>query len=173
MSSIWKHAADFGPFATIVAAIQTASALIRANAAQQNINRMKFETGGPVVGPRHSEGGISAELEGGEFIFSRKAVSAIGVNTLSSINRKLTFADGGIVPKNPFDSSRAPMSSNTFSGGASSSNLEAEMKALKNSFDSLSVNIQSWPRTLQVVNNVQDTMKQINVLNQLRNEADV
>ena len=133
----------------------------------------KMATGGYLSGPSHAEGGIDLNAEGGEFIFSRKAVRSIGVNTLDSINRRLTFANGGAVPSNPFDASRGPMSSNNFSGGASGSNLEAKLDALKQSFDSYAANVSSWPRTLKVVNNVQDTVKQINVLNQLRNEADV
>ncbi len=38
----------------------------------------KFETGGPVFGSSHSSGGILAELEGGENVWSRKDVEASG-----------------------------------------------------------------------------------------------
>lgn len=38
----------------------------------------KFEKGGKVKGPRHSEGGKIVEVEGGEFIHSRKAVHKYG-----------------------------------------------------------------------------------------------
>lgn len=34
----------------------------------------KFEKGGPVKGKRHYEGGVMAELEGGEFVHNRKSV---------------------------------------------------------------------------------------------------
>jgi hypothetical protein len=49
----------------------------------------KFETGGLVGGRRHSQGGTVAELEQGEFVMSRNAVSAIGVENLNRMN------DGG------------------------------------------------------------------------------
>jgi hypothetical protein len=42
------------------------------------INAQKFEMGGPVMGRRHSSGGVPAELEGGEFVLSRKDVANMG-----------------------------------------------------------------------------------------------
>lgn len=37
-----------------------------------------FEDGGPVFGPSHSQGGVVAELEGGEHVWSRRDVAAAG-----------------------------------------------------------------------------------------------
>lgn len=73
----------------------------------------KFEDGGLVNGPRHSQGGIpfsiggsgGYEMEGGEYIMSRKSVDRIGLNNLDKLNfdrstpitKSPKFEIGGIV----------------------------------------------------------------------------
>ena len=47
----------------------------------------KFEDGGLVGGRRHSQGGTMIEAEQGEFVMSRNAVDAIGVENLNRMNR--------------------------------------------------------------------------------------
>ena len=47
----------------------------------------QFETGGLVGGRRHSQGGTMIEAEQGEFVMSRNAVQAIGVETLNQMNQ--------------------------------------------------------------------------------------
>ena len=47
----------------------------------------KFETGGLIGGRRHSQGGTLIEAERGEFVMSRNAVSAIGVENLNRMNQ--------------------------------------------------------------------------------------
>ena len=47
----------------------------------------KFETGGLIGGRRHSQGGTIIEAERGEFVMSRNAVSAIGVENLNRMNQ--------------------------------------------------------------------------------------
>lgn len=128
----------------------------------------KKELGGPIEGPRHSGGGVPIEAEGGEFIFSRKAVAAIGMNNLARINDFHTrkFEMGG--PVNPFQD-RAPVSSRDASVmDARQSNAEVvdELRALR-------AEVAAWPTKLQVVNDVTQTEEKINVLNQIRDEADV
>ena len=46
-----------------------------------------FEDGGLVAGRRHSQGGTIIEAERGEFVMSRNAVQAIGVETLNQMNQ--------------------------------------------------------------------------------------
>jgi hypothetical protein len=46
-----------------------------------------FETGGLVGGRRHSAGGTMIEAEQGEFIMSRNAVNAVGVEAMNRINQ--------------------------------------------------------------------------------------
>ena len=46
-----------------------------------------FEAGGLVGGRRHSQGGTMIEAEQGEFVMSRNAVQAIGVETLNQMNQ--------------------------------------------------------------------------------------
>lgn len=81
----------------------------------------KFEQGGVVNGPSHSEGGVpftvqgraGYEMEGGEFIVNKKA-TAMHRDLLERINNsqrtrpkvgKMRFADGGLVGANPVDES--------------------------------------------------------------------
>ena len=45
-----------------------------------------FEQGGLITGRRHSSGGELINAEGGEFVMSRNAVSAIGIENLNRMN---------------------------------------------------------------------------------------
>jgi len=71
------------PFGAIAMAAVIAQGI--ANVAQ--IENQKFQTGGMVGGRRHSEGGTIIEAERGEFVMSRNAVSAIGVENLNRMNQ--------------------------------------------------------------------------------------
>ena len=51
----------------------------------------QFEKGGKVKGKSHREGGVHAELEGDEFVISKKAARKIGFDNLEMLNK-------GIVP---------------------------------------------------------------------------
>lgn len=63
--------------AAIIAGIAAGIAAINA-AAVIATPLPKYERGGPVPGPRHANGGVVSELEGGENIFSRKDVRNAG-----------------------------------------------------------------------------------------------
>ena len=66
------------------------------------IEAQKFETGGMVGGRRHSQGGTMIEAERGEFVMSRNAVSAIGVENLNRMNQGQSGGGGStIVINNP------------------------------------------------------------------------
>lgn len=47
----------------------------------------KMEQGGPVVGPRHSAGGVNVEMEGGEYVHPRSAVSYYGGQIMEAMRR--------------------------------------------------------------------------------------
>ena len=49
-------------------------------------NMDKFEDGGLVGGRRHSQGGTMIEAEQGEFVMSRNAVNAVGIEAMNRIN---------------------------------------------------------------------------------------
>ncbi len=58
-----------------------------AGAAQiATIQGQKFEQGGMVGGRRHSQGGTMIEAEQGEFVMSRNAVNAVGIEAMNRIN---------------------------------------------------------------------------------------
>ena len=56
----------------------------------------KMETGGLVGGRRHSQGGTIIEAEQGEFVMSRSAVDAVGIENMNRINQ----GGGGAVTVN-------------------------------------------------------------------------
>ena len=58
-----------------------------ANIAQISKGIDKFETGGLVGGRRHSQGGTLIEAERGEFVMSRNAVQAVGIEAMNRINQ--------------------------------------------------------------------------------------
>jgi hypothetical protein len=129
---------------------------------------VKKELGGLLVGPRHSQGGIPIEAEGGEFIFSRKAVRSIGVNTLSRVNNFYTkrFAAGG--PVDPFQD-RAPVFRS-----ASSGNMAPFMGSEKPSWvDELIAAQDRRLDRLKVYNVVTETEDGIKTINRIKNDADV
>ena len=80
------------PFGAIAMAGVIAQGL--ANVAQ--IESQKFEQGGLVGGRRHSQGGTMIEAERGEFVMSRNAVSAIGVEKLKRMNQGQSSGGGSI-----------------------------------------------------------------------------
>jgi hypothetical protein len=169
ISEIAKTFAALGPIGQILAAARIAFSGIRTAAAIKRINSQKFEHGGGVLnGPRHAQGGIPIEAEGGEFIFSRKAVRAIGTGTLNRLNNAYTFANGG--PVNPYSNSGMGSSSPGRTPGSDPLGMVGD---LKNAFMSYAEEVRTWQRNLQVTNNLQDTSKGLSVLNQLKSEADV
>lgn len=106
----------------------------------------KFEKGGLLQGPRHSQGGIPIEAEGGEFIMNRKATRAFGpvlsiMNEIGNGNKGINttgyFADGGQVARS--------ISAN---GGPS--------------FDDVRQLIAESQTTIRVVNVAQNTLDKIN-----------
>lgn len=121
----------------------------------------KAEQGGFLIGKRHSQGGIPIEAEGGEFIFSRKAVRGIGVERLSRINNHYNrkFATGGPVSIAPNTSPAVPMGN--------------EVEDLRNMITGL---IEAQDRRMdriRVINVVTDTEEGIKTVNQIRDDADV
>ena len=89
-----------GGFAGFVGGISMlASMMQRISIIDQQIsqaNSQKFEQGGLVGGRRHSQGGTMIEAERGEFVMSRNAVSAIGVENLNRMNQGQSSGGGSI-----------------------------------------------------------------------------
>lgn len=114
-----------GITASIVSALSLTAVLAAGFAKADAINRrqftpVRFEDGGMVNGPSHSEGGVpfsvrgqaGYEMEGGEFIVNKKAAS-LHRDILERINNsakvsgtsgRYQFANGGIVSPNPNES---------------------------------------------------------------------
>tara|TARA_R100001463_G_scaffold31738_1_gene71498 strand:+ start:6790 stop:8919 length:2130 start_codon:yes stop_codon:yes gene_type:complete len=80
------------------------SALIVAQGAMQikAIKAQKYQYGGMVGGNRHSQGGTMIEAEQGEFVMSRDAVEAVGIENLNRMNTGLGGGGGAsIIINNP------------------------------------------------------------------------
>ena len=80
------------------------AAMIVAQGAMQIklIKAQKYQYGGMVGGRRHSQGGTMIEAEQGEFVMSRDAVDAVGIENLNRMNTGLGGGGGStIVINNP------------------------------------------------------------------------
>ena len=91
--------------------------------------------GGPIIGKPHSQGGKDINVEGGEFVMSKKSVQKYGVNVLNAMNsagggtntptmtsgRKFKFEGGGLVGnlKDMVKDINDPSKSISMSGGKS------------------------------------------------------
>lgn len=87
------------PTNVITATAIGASAFANVAAISNQIN--DFEDGGLIQGRRHSAGGTLINAEDGEFVMSRNAVSAIGVENLNRMNQGQSGGGGTIVINNP------------------------------------------------------------------------
>ena len=88
-----------GPLGYIAGTAMLAETMVRVNTINSQIRTLqaeKFETGGLVGGRRHSQGGTMIEAERGEFVMSRNAVSAIGVENLNRMNQGQSGGGGSI-----------------------------------------------------------------------------
>jgi len=80
------------------------TALVAAAGAQsvKQIDSQKYRYGGLVGGSRHSQGGTMIEAEQGEFVMSREATEAVGIENLNRMNTGLGGGGGAsIVINNP------------------------------------------------------------------------
>lgn len=73
------------PIPELLYAADIATGLAQARALSTSIGD-KFEDGGLVGGRRHSQGGTMIEAEQGEFVMSRNAVNAVGIEAMNRIN---------------------------------------------------------------------------------------
>ena len=99
--------------------------------------------GGPIIGKPHSQGGKDINVEGGEFIMSKKTVQKYGVNVLNAMNsagggtniptmtsgKKSKFEGGGLVQR------RKPK----FEGGGLVGNLKDMVKDINDPSKSISM----------------------------------
>lgn len=85
-SGVMKAYEQLGAFGVPVATMIGALGAVQLNAILATKPPV-FETGGLVGGKSHSQGGTMIEAEKGEFVMSRNAVQAIGVETLNQMNQ--------------------------------------------------------------------------------------
>lgn len=138
------------------------------------VNATKRELGGPLDGPSHSQGGIPLyEAEGGEFVFSRKAVGAIGMKELSRINDFYTrrLASGG--PVDPYGSSAQSTSSALPSGGGLNAGIEQKLQQVVNEMQGLHAAVMTWPTKLKVAVVAREVQEALQTEAKIRDDASV
>lgn len=109
ISGIWKNAntnpinAIIPGAGTVLAGLETAGALARANNAIKKVNSQKLASGGELRGPSHSQGGVKGwggfgniEAEGGEFMVNKHAF-ANNRDIVNTINQAGKYARFGLV----------------------------------------------------------------------------
>lgn len=180
IANIWLNANSFPfPYSAVIGGLLTAAAVVRANQNIKNIEAQQYADGGLLKGPGHDRGGIPAivsstrqpiEMEGGEFVFSRKAVAGIGVDNLSRINNHYTkrFASGG--PVNPFSDRSGPASSAQTNGADGAAQQGQDLKQY---IGEVVAAIDRRIDRLQVINDVSKTKEGIDTINKIRDDADV
>jgi hypothetical protein len=92
--AIMQAIANYGPPPSPAGAAGVAAAVAMTIASIAAISAKKYEAGGMITGPSHSQGGVpftvgghaGFEAEGGEYIINKNAVDALGTPYLDSIN---------------------------------------------------------------------------------------
>lgn len=173
----------------VVGTIKAVLATVRAGVAIGKVASSKFQDGGIVNGPRHSQGGIPGiirttrqpiEFEGGEYIIRRQAVNRLGVDTLNKINSGLLFEAGGVVPKDPLKSFYLPDTKMIWGGGAAPWDvnknfdlIEKAIVALDSRTQQLVESTNSRIDRIQVINDPLDTQSVIDRIKRIENEVNV
>jgi len=181
LSAIWKNSAEFGPFGYLLAAAQTAAALIRAQAAYKNIEKEKFQFGGSVTdgvlkGKSHAQGGIPIEAEGDEIILAkgvyRNKQLRAEASRLNVLGGGRSFASGGPVSpfrdRPPVARGNAPV--NTSGTATSQNDALNEMRGMIN--DLVAAQDRRIDR-LKVYNVATETQEINDDIKRIKNEADV
>jgi len=185
VSSIWKNAAQLGPWGYLLAAVQTVAAGLRAKSAITKINATQFEKGGILHGKRHSQGGIPGlvrstgepiEMEDGEIILNRNVgLSSIGRRLASDLNYKFggrKFESGG--PINPISSAgNAAVVQSSSLAPSSDVDSASSIGILARKLDQVITVLNVWPTKLRVENVLTETADGLKTLNQIRNDASV
>ncbi|WP_020531398.1 phage tail tape measure protein [Flexithrix dorotheae] len=109
IAGIWKNAntnpinAILPGSGAVIAGLETAAALARANNAIKKVNSQKLAKGGELKGPAHSQGGIQGwggfghiEAEGGEFMVNKHAY-ANNQDIIKTINQAGKYSRFGLV----------------------------------------------------------------------------
>jgi len=100
-----KAYASLAGIPVIGPALGAAAASIAVIAGLKNVQKIqstkpKAATGGLIVGPSHSRGGVPIEAEGGEFVINRAAMGVPGVAGMAAMLNSVArpkYANGGIV----------------------------------------------------------------------------
>jgi TP901 family phage tail tape measure protein len=193
IQAIWRNASSnplnaFIPGAgAVIAGFQTGAAIGRAALATTKISKQKFAGGGVLKGPRHSSGGIKTpygEFEGDEIVLTGNVGrSSIGRKMASDINYAFggrKFETGG--PLNPLSSATlTSMANSSGTNGGSTPNasntmstqIVEELRMLRADVNKHQMQITQWASTLKVVNNVQDTQRAINVINEIQDSVNI
>lgn len=153
---------------SIMMGLITASGIAQAAAvSSQKFTPQTYAKGGLLVGDSHQQGGIpftiggrsGFEAEGGEFMFSKKAVDSLGVGFLNSLNNKATeFKEGGLVSQKINALAARPSSATYYvqSGGGMGANMDI-LKQFVSVTDSRFSELESIMANIKVTNVATET----------------
>ncbi|MCO6367864.1 hypothetical protein GBO34_00865 [Roseivirga pacifica] len=185
IQGIWAGYSEFGPLQSVLAGVNSALAVFRANKAINKVDAQKFERGGILRGARHAYGGIKGilrssgepiEMEDGEIVLTRNVgMHPVGRRIASNLNAAFggrKFEAGG--PVSPFTSSAAGSAPDLNAAGLSGAAADGGMaEAMINEWRQFRTEISNWQRNLKVNNNLQDVRDGLGTLNNLQEDSEV
>jgi TP901 family phage tail tape measure protein len=129
------------------------------------IAAQQFGDGGMVFGPSHSNGGVPAVMEGGEYVVRKREVTPMTLPILESINSgKIRYLNAAAAVANTrMDNGQLSSTRSIERSTAEKSNSDREM------FD----RIDSWTREFKVVNSLRDQEDAIDRKRRVENLANV
>lgn len=156
---------------SVLAPIAAAAAFVFGQKKVEDMKNVKKARRGAVLrGPSHARGGIPIEAEGDEIILTAGVFrDPVGRAMASDLNARyggIRFMESG-GPVNPLSAQSVAVAASGVSGGATlqaSDDMSAKMDILIGLFA-------EYPKVLQVHNNVQDTQRGIQVINDLEDDA--
>lgn len=151
---------------------------IEATEVKSPVEKKKAARGFVLRGPSHSRGGIPIEAEGDEMILAKGVYRNPMLRQIASWANVqaggIPLAETGmVVPTNPFDRSRASITSGNAPTASSISGDPIGIDRLEARLVELTMAMERRIDRIQVNNNLQDTQKGLQTLQKLREEADL
>lgn len=170
LATIWRKAAEFGPFQAVVAVAQSAAAGIRARSAIKNINAQQFRQGG-FTGPGANDA-VAGVVHANEYVVPAGITNNPAYQPMISAleaARLRGYQNGGMVgPRNPFtDRSRGAVSGDGSAQGAVGAAVQPDRT------DELIEAVRTMVSNIKVQNVVTETRDAIKTVNTIESEWSV
>lgn len=174
--------ATFGPVGIPLIAAANLRSIIRSGISAAKV--IAFRKGGVLRGPSHEGGGVPmldsvgriyGNAEGDEIVLTkgvyRNPILRRAASALNVLGGGRQFESGG--PINPISQTSTILPSNIRNTRADAEQAMMDVTELKSAFMDYAARVDSWASTLKVQNVVTETEEALNVVNKIRDEADV